>query len=110
VTSVTISPVARISLSHCCITLNCSGGIVLMSSACISANALPIDAFAFQPTPCQLMPDCISANALPIDAFRTSVLPFVFVLFYEIVLLKKLFHIIVEIVLYIIVLYKTIVL
>jgi hypothetical protein len=54
--------------------------------------------------------DCISANALPIDAFRTSVLPFVFVLFYEIVLLKKLFHIIVEIVLYIIVLYKTIVL
>ena len=33
VTSVTISPVARISLSHCCITFSCSGGIVLMSSA-----------------------------------------------------------------------------
>jgi hypothetical protein len=33
VTFVTISPVVRISLSHCWITFNCSGGIVLMSSA-----------------------------------------------------------------------------
>jgi hypothetical protein len=33
VTFVTVSPVVRISLSHCWITFNCSGGLVLMSSA-----------------------------------------------------------------------------
>ncbi len=33
VTFVTISPIVRISLRHYLITVNCSGGIVLMSSA-----------------------------------------------------------------------------